>query len=198
MGAPTTNIVKVNVFLETERLILRQFTSADVDLLAELDGDPEVMFYLTGGVTTTRDEIRDDYLPAFMAYYQKSAGYGFWAAIEKSAGEFIGWFHFRPEPEHPDDEPELGYRLRKKSWGKGYATEGSIALIDKGFSEFTVRRVLASTMTVNRGSWHVMEKCGMRRIREFHQDWPYSIPGEDQGDVEYAITRDEWERQRRG
>jgi RimJ/RimL family protein N-acetyltransferase len=186
----------VTVFLETERLTLRRFTSDDVDLLVELDSDPEVMFWITGGRTTSREEIETDYLPAFLSYYERFEGYGFWAAIERSTGEFLGWFHFRPAAGHPDDEPELGYRLRRSTWGKGYATEGSIALIDRGFRDFGVRRVLAETMAVNTASRRVMEKAGMRLVRTFHQDWPDKIPGDEHGDVEYAITREEWIRQR--
>jgi RimJ/RimL family protein N-acetyltransferase len=186
----------MRVFLETERLILRQFTADDVDNLVELDSDPDVMHYITGGLTTPRDEIETDILPAFLGYYPRDDGYGFWAVTEKPTGEFLGWFHFRPGEGHPHDEPELGYRLRKSAWGKGYGTEGSIALIDKGFTERDVRRVVAQTVVVHTGSRRVMEKAGMQVARIFHQDWPYRIPGDEHGDVEYAITREEWEAQR--
>jgi len=188
----------MHVFLETERLVLRQFTTDDIEHLVELDSDPEVMFHITGGLPTSREELENDYLPAFLDYYIRYPGYGFWAVIEKRTGDFVGWFHFRPEPDQPVDEPELGYRIRKAHWGKGYATEGSVALIDRGFTDFAVRRVTASTMAVNVASWRVMEKCGMRRIRVFHADWPYRIPGDEHGDVEYAITRQEWEALRAG
>src|SRR4051794_16126917 len=107
----------------------------DVDNLVELDGDPDVMMCITGGLPTSREEIETDYLPTFIDYYRKYPGYGFWAVVEKTTGDFVGWFHFRPEPHHPEDEPELGYRFRKQFWGSGYGTEGSIALIDKGFTE---------------------------------------------------------------
>ena len=184
------------VVLETERLTLRRFTPDDVDLLAELDSDPEVMFRITGGRTTPRDEIETDVLPAFLSYYERDEGYGFWAAIERATDEFLGWFHFRPAPGHLRDEPELGYRLRRSAWGKGYASEGAIALIDKGFRELGVRRVVAETMVVHAASRRVMEKAGMRLVRIFHQDWPDRIPGDEHGDVEYAITREEWIRDR--
>jgi RimJ/RimL family protein N-acetyltransferase len=183
----------MHVHLETERLILRRFTPDDVDNLVQLDGDADVMLYLTGGRLTPSDEVEADVLPAFLGYYERGDDYGFWAVVEKSSGDFLGWFHFRPGEGQPDDEPELGYRLRKDAWGKGYATEGSVALIAKGFTELSVRRVVASTMVVNTGSRRVMEKSGMRLVRTFHQDWPYAIPGDEQGDVEYAITRQQWE-----
>jgi len=183
----------VHVYLETERLILRRLVPEDVDAITALDADPAVMRYVTGGLPTPRDEIRDDYLPAWLAYYERGDRYGFWAAVERRTGGFLGWFHLRPGPDDPDDEPELGYRLVASAWGRGYATEGSRALIRKAFIDLGVRRVYATTMVVNVGSWRVMEKAGLRRIRVFHQPWPYPIEGEEQGDVEYALTRAEWE-----
>lgn len=184
----------MEIFLETERLLLRRFTMADVDNLVALDGDPAVMRFITGGRGTPREEIERDVLPAFLSYYERFAGYGFWAAIEKASGEFLGWFHFRPHEGSPADEPELGYRLKRSAWGKGYATEGSRALIRTGFLEHGVRRVVAETMVVNTASRRVMEKSGLSLVRVFHQEWPDKIEGDEHGDVEYALTREEWER----
>lgn len=184
----------MRVFLETERLTLRRFTAADVDDLYDLDGDPEVMRFITGGRPTPREEIEDDILPAFLGYYERFAGFGFWAATRRSSGEFLGWFHLRPAEGSPADEPELGYRLKRSAWRKGYATEGSRALIHKGFTELGARRVSAETMVVNAASRRVMEKAGMTLVRTFHQSWPYPIEGDEHGDVEYALTKAEWER----
>jgi len=188
----------MQVFLETGRLILRRFTDDDVDLLVELDADPEVMRYINGGEPTSRAEVADEVLPAFLGYYERYPGYGFWAAIEKSTGDFLGWFHFRPKEGGFADEPELGYRLLRSAWGKGYATEGSRALIDKGFTELGVQRVFAETMAVNTASRRVMEKSGLRFARSFHAEWPVRIPGDEHGEVEYALDRDEWEQDRAG
>jgi len=155
----------MSIFLKTERLLLRRFTQNDVGNLVDLDGDSEVMRFINGGKPTTREEIENKVLPAFFSYYDRYEGYGFWAAIERSTGEFLGWFHFRPEEGAGPDEPELGYRLHRSAWGQGYATEGSRALIRKGFTELGVERVVASTMAVNNGSRSVMEKGGPE-IRE--------------------------------
>jgi len=89
----------MHVFLETERLILRRFTENDADALFELYDDPAVMKYLNGGRPADRTEIVTLDLPAFLGYYERFPGYGFWAAIEKSTGDFLGWFHFRPRPQ---------------------------------------------------------------------------------------------------
>ncbi len=184
----------VRVFLETERLVLRRFTESDADDLFDLDGDPEVMRYLTGGKPTPRDKIRDETLPRFLDYYERFAGFGYWAAVERSTGEFLGWFAFHPSEGKDPDEAELGYRLRRSAWGKGYATEGSRALIRKGFAELGVRRVVAETMAVNSASRRVMEKAGLTYERAFHQHWPEPIAGAEHGEVEYALTKADWER----
>jgi RimJ/RimL family protein N-acetyltransferase len=189
----------VQVFLETQRLVLRRFTTADADNLFDLNADPQVMHYINGGLPTSREEVEQRILPAFLAYYESSAGYGFWAVIEKSTGDFLGWFHFRPRLDNPvPGEVELGYRLRQSAWGKGYATEGSIALIRKGFTELGVERVFAETMAVNTASRRVMEKAGLIFARSFHQPWPYPIEGDDQGDVEYALSKAGWDASQNG
>jgi RimJ/RimL family protein N-acetyltransferase len=184
----------MQVFLETERLLLRRFTESDVDSLSNLDGDPEVMRFINGGKPTPRDVIRNETLPRFLRTYERSEGFGVWAAIERRSGEFVGWFEFYPREDADPDEIELGYRLRRSAWGKGYATEGSRALIRKGFTELGVRRVVAETMAVNTASRRVMEKAGLTYVRTFHQKWPDRIEGDEHGDAEYALTKAEWER----
>ena len=186
----------MHVFLETERLVLRRFTGDDVSNLVELDGDPEVVRFVNGGRPTSREEIEDDVLPAFLDHYERYAGAGFWAAIEKPTGLFVGWFHLRPAAGAPPGEVELGYRLRRSAWGKGYATEGARAVVDQGFTELGVERIVASTMVVNVASRRVLEKAGLRFVRVFHQPWPDYIEGEEEGDVEYALARAEWEQER--
>ena len=185
----------MEVFLETERVVLRRFTEADVDNLVDLDGDPDVMRFINGGKPTPRDVIENETLPRFLHYYERFAGYGFWAAIEKATGAFLGWFHFRPPEGGSLDEDELGYRLRKSAWGQGYATEVSRALIRKGFTELGVQRVVASTMTVNTASRRVMEKAGLTLARTYHMTWPDLIEGAEHGDVEYALRKADWQQQ---
>ncbi len=196
----------MQVFLETERLILRQFTEDDVDNLVELDSDPEVMRYLNGGVATPRELVEQEILPRFLSYYERYDGVGVWAAIEKASGEFIGWFSLRPPDVSHSDEVELGYRLRRSAWGQGYATEGAQALIRKGFTEFGVRRVTANTYEHNTGSRRVMEKVGMTLVRRYRPTLE-ELTGEtsnhltvgavwDGDEVEYALTKADWERRR--
>lgn len=183
----------MSVFLETDRLTLRRFTEDDAVHLYDLNSDPDVMWFLTGGELTPLEEIRDRVIPFFLSFYEQFDGLGYWAAQSRATGEFLGWFHFRPAA---DGSIDLGYRLRKAEWNKGYATEGSRALIRKGFTEQDVGRVVAHTMAVNQPSRRVMEKCGLTFVRGYDDDTLPAIPGADQGAVEYALTREEWQTAR--
>ncbi|WP_091674924.1 GNAT family N-acetyltransferase [Amycolatopsis marina] len=178
--------------LETARLTLRPLTVSDVDNLLELDADPEVMRYLSAGPGPTRHEIRDEVLPWMRGYDEREPGYGFWAAEATLEGDFLGWFELRPLPDREPGEAELGYRLRRSAWGKGYATEGAAALVWAGFTEFGVRRVLGETMTINARSRRVLEKIGLRFVRTFHESWHQPVEGAEHGDVQYALTGEEW------
>lgn len=175
--------------LASRRLVLRRFTKSDVDLLEALDGDPEVMRFLSA-TPTPRDAIEQQILPHWIAEYTRSPGFGCWAAMHRETGDFVGWFSLRDDG-HPGDA-ELGYRLRRAAWGKGLATEGGRALIDRAFGEMGVERIWAQTMAINGGSRRVMEKLGMRYIRTFHMDFDNPLPGTERGEVEYAITRAAW------
>jgi len=185
----------MRVFLETQRLVLRRFSMADADNLVSLDSDPDVMRFVPGGIPTSREEIENEYLPAFLGYYRRYEGYGFWAVIEKDAGDFLGWFHFRPGKDAAPGEVELGYRLRKAAWGRGYATEGSRALIGKGFTELGVQRVVAEAMAANQASRRVMEKAGLTLVRTFHQPSPHPVDGGQLEAVEYALDKSDWDLQ---
>ncbi|MFI2644478.1 GNAT family N-acetyltransferase [Streptomyces sp. NPDC018610] len=186
----------MDTYLETERLVLRRFTADDADLLTELDSDPAVMRYLSGGDPTPPEVIRERHLPNILAGYEKWNGdLGLFAAHEKDGGAFIGWFILRPEAEGPLDEVELGYRLRQSAWGKGYATEGSRALLGKAFTELGVRVVWAETMSVNRGSRNVMEKLGMTLAEAIPVPSDMmAVEGSEHGGVRYEITEEQWKQ----
>ena len=81
----------------------------------------------------------------------------------------------------------------RSAWGKGYATEGSRALIRKGFTELGVRRVWAQTMAVNLASRRVMEKASLAYVRTWRLEWEAPLPGAGHGEVEYTLTKADWE-----
>ncbi len=185
----------MNIFLETERLILRQFTEADAELLFQLDSDPEVTRFTKlgdrSGTPTPYNEIQNEFLPKVLRYYQEYPGYGFWVAIEKLSNKFIGWFHFRPGLDsymgatlYGVNDIELGYRLQRKMWGKGYGTEGAKALIRKGFFELETQQVVASALLANKASIRVMEKVGLK----FELNFVYSES--QQVGVKYVLSKE--------
>jgi RimJ/RimL family protein N-acetyltransferase len=176
----------VDTYLTTRRLVLRWLEPRDVDALVELDSDPEVMRFLTNGRPTSRENVERNLFDR----YDRAAGYGRWAA--EAEGEFIGWFALSRDADTPPHEAELGYRLRRDAWGRGYATDGSRALLRKAFTELGTRRVWAETMFVNTRSRQVMERVGLRFVRVFHVDFDDPVPGTEHGEVEYEILRDEW------
>ncbi|MGV9288618.1 GNAT family N-acetyltransferase [Streptomyces sp. NPDC003719] len=181
-------------FLETDRIVLRAFTTADTDHLLALDNDPEVVRFINGGRPTSREAIETRVLPRLLHDYPCWETRGYWAAQGKTTGAFLGWFEFRPLDEHSPAVVELGYRLHRSAWGHGYATEGSRALIRKGFADLGVERVTANTMAVNTRSRRVMEKSDLSFVRDFTGDWPEPIEGSEHGEVEYGLTRTEWEQ----
>jgi RimJ/RimL family protein N-acetyltransferase len=183
----------VDVYLETDRLTLRRFSTADVELLAGLDSDPEVMRFLTGK-PTPRAEIESVVLPEILEVYAGHPQLGTFKA--ETADGFIGWFGMQPtrEPATVD----VGYRLNRLAWGKGYATEGTKVLIDKAFGELGMERVVADTMAVNHRSRAVMMRSGLRFARLYHEDFDDPLPGTEFGEVEYAIARSTWEAGRHG
>lgn len=186
-------VTDIHIILETPRLALRQFTEDDVDNLFDLNSDPEVMRYLTGGRPTPREEIRAQIVPFHLAVYDRFDRLGTWAAESAATGEFLGWFHFRAGPGTDITNVDLGYRLRRSAWNQGYATEGSRALISMGFTDLGVERVFGHTMTGNTASRRVMEKCGLTLVRATPYEGADVVEGAEHGEVEYAIIKPEWE-----
>lgn len=151
--------------MQTGRLRLRQFTEADLSNLLELNSDPEVMRFITGGKPDSLEQAQTS-LQRILGYYKDGSALGLWAAELLDSGEFIGWFCLKPLPGF--DEIELGYRLRKRYWGKGYATEGARFLVDYGFRRAGLSRIAAIVDPGNFASRRVLEKAGLafeRRTR---------------------------------
>lgn len=185
--------------LRSSRLRLRPFGFADGNHLFELDADPAVMRYLTGGLPTERSVIENEILPLFVESHAGHPLFGFWAAEQD--GRFIGWFAFRCIP---DDGTvvSLGFRFAARAWGQGFATEGARVLVDAGFLEHGVDRVQATTYQDNHASILVLERLGMRLHRRFRctpadleradTSRPRSgdlWPGDD---LEFVLDRNDW------
>lgn len=181
------------ILLETARIRLRQFVPGDIDRLVELDSDPEVTRYTSYGEPTPRERYAREILPRWLAYYEATPLLGYWAAEARDGGGFLGWFHLRPD-RFDEGEQELGYRLRRAVWGRGYATEGGLALVAHGFGPVGAGKISARTLAGNTGSRRVMEKCGFVYERDFV--WPEDVLAgrseDERAGVKYSLTLRRW------
>lgn len=172
--------------ITTARLLLRPVTPADADDLYSLELDPEVMRYLSGGRPTPRHPGPEH---AKLFRMPRGTEKEVWAALDRLTGQFLGWFALGP---NDGGVGHLGYRLHRHAWGQGYGLEGAAALVDHGFRDLGLTAVHADTMAVNLGSRRIMEKLGMRHLRSYEEPDQEPIPGAEEGEVEYAITAEEW------
>ncbi|HEY0166294.1 MAG TPA: GNAT family N-acetyltransferase [Jatrophihabitans sp.] len=180
--------------LRTRRLSLVPLAEEHLDYEVELDSDPEVMRYLGNGTARTRADVLR-YHRARLAAAELVPGLGFWVGLHD--GDFVGWWLLEP-PQRADQGPvegqaELGYRLLRRHWRQGFASEGARELLRHGFTDLGLRRIFAETMAVNEASRATMTSIGLRHVRTFHADWDEPIPGAEHGEVEYAITREQWQ-----
>ena len=181
------------ILLETARLRLRHVVPGDLGRLVELDSDPEVTRYTSYGEPTPRERYEREILPRWLAYYESTPLVGYWAAEARADGEFLGWFHLRPDRFDPGEQ-ELGYRLKRAAWGRGFATEGGRSLVAHGFGPVGAAKISARTLARNAASRRVMEKCGLAFERHFV--WPEDVLAgrseEERAGVKYSITRARW------
>ncbi|BBH69358.1 GNAT family acetyltransferase [Actinoplanes sp. OR16] len=169
-------------------MTLHPLADEHLDLEIELDSDPEVLRFLYGRKRTP-SEVSQSHAARLAAGLQVD-GLGYWMAFLD--GDFAGLMMLPPGPD--PGSAELGYRLPRRQWRKGIASEASRALLRHGFETVGLRRVFAQTMAVNAGSQAVMRAVGMRYVRTFHPVFDDPLPGSEQGEVEYEITAEEWGR----
>lgn len=163
--------------LETERLVLRRFTPADLDELVRLRADPEVMRYI-GKQSREKVEERLEY---YISHYEPH-GFGMWAVTLKATGKLIGWCGLIFLDKTP--EVEVGYGAAREYWGRGLMTEAAHAALRYGFETAGLERIVAVAMPENTPSRRIMEKLGMRYEKMAHH-YGYDL-------VYYAIGRDEF------
>jgi RimJ/RimL family protein N-acetyltransferase len=171
--------------IETERLILRELQTVDLQAWYEMDSDPAVHTYLGNQPVKNISHIEN----AFQSIQQQYAenGIGRWAMIEKSSGNFIGWSglkFIREQENNHINFYDVGYRLHPNYWGKGYATESCKAALEYGFKTLNLKEIIGTANVENIKSRRVLEKCGLTFVNQFMWkdikcDW-------------LKITKEEW------
>lgn len=154
----------MNHFLETNRLYLREIDENDFDIMFEIDNDPNVMKYIGNGTLRSNKAQIEKIILKLQNWYLEKRKLAVWATIEKNTNSMIGWHLLKPLAE--SEFVEVGYRLRKKYWGLGYATEMSQALINYGFTVVGLKQIVGITHPENTASQRVLEKCGLKYVRE--------------------------------
>ena len=136
----------------------------ETDLLFQLDGDADVMKYITLGIPRTLDEVIEKSMPRIFKSYQDKTDFGIFAAYLINSEKYIGWFQFEKDKEF-EDSIEIGWRLKKQYWGNGYATEVAIVLCELGIK--MGKTIVARAMIENLASIRVMEKAGLKFEKKF-------------------------------
>lgn len=176
--------------LETVRLLLRQWKENDFPLFSSLNADPIVMEYFPGTLSEEESNIEARIIQSLIA----ERGWGFWAVEEKVSKNFIGFVGLHtPELELPFSPcVEVGWRLAKEYWGKGYATEAANEALNYAFNKLCLEEVYSFTSVGNSRSRSVME-----RLRMLNTNQNFDHPGVPEGNahrehVLYKITKTEW------
>jgi ribosomal-protein-alanine N-acetyltransferase len=158
----------MKIFIETERLIIREITPKDIEGMFELESDPEVLKYLGNKPLKTLEEVTARI--AFIRQQYIDHGIGRWAMIEKHTGNFVGWTGFKFVTETRNGHTnyhDLGYRMIQRYWGKGYATEAAKACMGYGIDQLKLNPIYASTEFDNKASINVLIKNSFIPIETF-------------------------------
>ncbi len=168
----------MSTLIETERLLLRQWTDADAGELFALASDPEVMRYVDDGLAWTDISQAHRWLARRVADCEERVSSTFFAVIEKASGRIIGscGFTFLSEL----SEIDFGYLFARETWGRGYATEATRAVLRYGFEQLGFEEVTANTVEENHVSRRVLEKIGfefrgMRRYAGEEEDSAFYV-----------------------
>lgn len=163
--------------IETERLVLRNWKSGDVELFHRHCNTEPVMRWLGGVQPFSRMEEVVERLTA----WQHDHGHTFWVAERREDGEFLGFCGIKLANGYNSTvlgEKEVGWRFREDVWGKGYAKEGAIASLDFAFERLRAERVVALTVEQNANSWGLMRRLGMQRREDLDYvdpEWPATM-----------------------
>ena len=171
--------------LTSERLRLVPVRDEHRDLLVELNSDPEVM-RLIRGRPATPEETREEWDRRLGHQTDEDRGLGYWVGF--AGDRFVGWWSASSFASDPTMSG-VGYRLRREAWGRGLATEGGRVMVEQAFAAPCVEKVVASAMSVNAASRAVLAKLGMTHVDTIRGGRDHRIPGWEQGDVVYEVTR---------
>lgn len=162
----------MEIFLETERLILREILPSDAKGMLALDSNPNVLQYIGIQPITNLEACRKKIRYVRDQYTRN--GIGRWAVVRKDTQEFIGWSGLKlvneMEINGHRNHYDLGYRFIEKQWGQGFGYEAAKAVVDYGFDTLSLTKIYAYLDTKNIISRRILEKCGLQFVETFESD----------------------------
>ena len=178
------------IFIETERLILRQWQQNDYAEFAKLTASVEVMKYFPSTLTTEQSDEGIERSKSSI----KDKGFGFWAAELKQTNEFIGFIGINDPGDGYPFSPsiEIGWRLAQRFWGKGYASEGAKASLEFAFKKLGLNEIISMTPVLNSNSMKVMQRIGMQDTKQNFIHPKLIKPHELAEHVLYKTTLEQW------
>ena len=181
------------IHLETDRLILRDYTDRDFDAYYKLKSDAQTMYYLQDIQAHSPEEAKDEFIQVLSDQASPSRKYYFLHMERKDTHEQIGSIGYTVTDSTPVGKiVHLGYFTYPKHWGNGYTSEALKRLLEYAFTENNVYRVTTGCLAENKGSERVMQKNGMIREAE-HLDYEWH-DGKLKTRLEYRLLRHEWEK----
>ena len=179
------------VELETARLLLRQWIEQDLPNFATLNSDPEVMEYFPALLSREESNAITEKCKSLIA----EKGWGVWAVELKSSGEFIGFVGLHTPKPNLAFSPcvEISWRLHKKFWGSGYATEAAQEALSYAFNALNLNEVVSFTATTNSRSRSVMERLGFSNTHENFEHPDIQKGHSLSKHILYKITKKQWQ-----
>lgn len=179
------------IFIETERLNLRQWQQDDYAEFAKLTSNAEVMKYFPSTLTTKQSDKGVERCKSSI----KDKGFGFWAAELKQSNEFIGFIGISDPGDGYPFSPciEIGWRLAQRFWGKGYASEGAKASLEFAFNKLGLNEIISMTPVLNINSKKVMQRIGMQDSKQNFIHPKLIKTNELAEHVLYKITSEQWQ-----
>lgn len=174
----------MTIHIETDRYLIRDLEAFDAAGIYDLDSDPEVHRFLGNRPITTIAQAEQTI--ALIRKQYRDNGIGRWAIVDKTTNDFVGWTGLKYEQQLRKDFSycDLGYRLRRKYWGKGIATETANECLNYGFSQLGINQICAAAHIEHHASNKILSKIGLKLTETFMFD----------GELHnwYSLQKSEW------
>lgn len=183
--------MEIDYIFTSRRLGFRNWSTNDLDEFAKMNADEDVMKHFPKTLTTKETS---EFIDRLQAHFEKHS-YNYFVVEVLETGEFIGFIGLAYQTYESEFTPavDIGWRLKKKAWGRGYATEGAKRCLELAFTELNLDQVIATCTRQNVNSEQVMKKIGMKKVSEFKHPKLKEYP-EYEVCLCYEISKSHWSK----